>query len=408
MSKNSPTAWKLLTSNGQFGWLLAGNTAMFFGFFSTLLLRSLLAWELTGDEMALAYINLVAALCMFASSLVAGVIIDRFERRRLIMVAQLIVVAAETTVLGLLLLDQLSFTALIASAVAASIAFPFIMPSRTAMLVDAVGYGALSRANALIGGGVNVARMASPAALGFIIDANGFVLGYLLLLSLHILSLGCTVALRDYPAKGGSEHRFWQEFSDGFRYIASRGSLTMAIVFGLLPMLVVVPLQNLMVIFVDEIWGQSGTGLGIMMAAMGIGGLLGSLLTALFKEANFVLPLGVSTLALALMLSAFAYTPSFMMAALLVVGIYGCSAVSQTLVGTACQVMTEDRVRGRVTTITMMSMSLSPLATLPLAFASKNLGASSALTLTAALLALAALLIWWLSTAFRQIDSAAK
>ncbi len=408
MSQNSPTAWKLLAGNGQFRWLLAGNTAMFFGFFSTLLLRSLLAWELTGDEMALAYINLVAALCMFASSLVAGVIIDRLERRRLIIIAQLVVVAAETTVLGLLLLDQLSFSALIISAVAASTAFPFIMPARTAMLVDAVGYGPLGRANALIGGGINIARMASPAALGFLIDASGFVLGYLLLLSLHTLSLGCTVVLRQYPAKGGSDHHFWQEFSGGFRYIASRSSLAMAIVFGLLPMLVVVPLQNLMVIFVDEIWDQGGTGLGIMMAAMGIGGLLGSLLTAQLKEASFVLPLGVSTVVLAVMLLVFAYTPSFLIAALLVVGIYGCSAVAQTLVGTACQMMTEDHVRGRVTTITMMSMSLSPLATLPLAFASKQLGAGWALTITAVLLASAALLIWWLSSAFRQIDSAAN
>lgn len=407
MTQNSHSTWKLLSGNGEFRWLLAGNTAMFFGFFSTLLLRSLLAWEITGDPMALAYINMVAALCMFVASIFAGVIIDRLERRRLLIIAQLTVVVAEAIVLALLLSGQLSFAALMLSATAASVAFPFIMPARTAMLVDAVGRGPLGRANALVGGGINVARMASPAALGFLIDASGFVLGYILLLTLHIMSLGCTVVLRQYPAKGGPAKNFWQDFSEGFGYIASRRSLTMAIVFGLLPMLVVVPLQNLMVIFVDEIWAAGSSGLGIMMAAMGIGGLLGALLVTQLKKA-LVVPMAVSTLALALMLLLFAHTPSFSLAALLVVAIYGCSAISQTLVGTATQLMTEDHVRGRVTTITMMSMSLSPLATVPVAFAAKQLGADWGLSLAAAGLAIAALGIWGLSAAFRNIDALAK
>src|SRR6056300_1728565 len=74
-----------LANNRQFRWLFAGNTALFFGFFATMLLRSLLAWELTGDEMALAWINLATAVCMFAVSLVSGVIVDRCERRLMIL-----------------------------------------------------------------------------------------------------------------------------------------------------------------------------------------------------------------------------------------------------------------------------------------------------------------------------------
>jgi MFS family permease len=89
--------------NDQFRWLFMGNTALFFGFFATVLLRSLLAWELTGDEMALAYINLVTAICLFSVSLFSGAIIDRLERRQLIFIAQLVVFSAESIILYLLL-----------------------------------------------------------------------------------------------------------------------------------------------------------------------------------------------------------------------------------------------------------------------------------------------------------------
>ena len=402
---NSPDSpWKQLIENGQFRWLFAGNTAMFFGFFSTLLLRSMLAWDLTDDEMSLAYINLVTAICMFVVSLFAGVIIDRTERRALIIASQLAVFCAESMILVLLVTDQLTFGYLVLSSVVTSIAFPFIMPARTAMLVDAVGKAPLGKATALLTGGVNVARMLSPAALGFLIDIKGFVLGYMLLLSLHMISLLCTVTLRKYPAREAHTQSFFGEFIEGFAYIASNRSLCMVILFGVLPMLVLVPLQNLMVVFVDEIWNAGGSGLGIMMGSMGIGGLVGSLLMALLKEGSMLRPMVISTVLMSFFLMLFSHTPSFMFAVLLVMVIYSCSVFSQTLVQTAVQLMTADHIRGRVTTITMMSFSLSPIGTIPLAYASKHLGADWAMTIAAVLLIIATIIIWALSPAFRDID----
>jgi predicted MFS family arabinose efflux permease len=408
MQKSSHSPWKQLSDNNRFRWLFAGNTAMFFGFFSTLLLRSMLAWDLTGDEMSLAYINLVTAICMFIVSLFSGVIIDRTERRRLIVAAQLVIFCAESMILFLLITEQLTFNYLMLSAIAASVAFPFIMPARTAMLVDAVGKPPLGKATALLTGGVNVARMVSPAAVGFLIDAKGFAFGYILLLSLHLISLLCTVTLQQYPASDSDRGSFFGDLIEGFTYIIGNRNLGMVIVFGVLPMLVLVPLQNLMVVFVDEIWSAGGSGLGIMMGAMGIGGLLGSLLMALLREGSLVRPMVISTLCMTVFLLFFSHSPGFKLAVLLVMGIYGCSVFSQTLVQTAVQLMTEDHIRGRVTTITMMSFSLSPIGTIPLAYAAKHLGADWAMSIAAVLLAIAVILIWSLSPAFRSIDRQAE
>lgn|SRR5690606_34159470 len=408
MKQSSQSPWKQLSGNDQFRWLFAGNTTLFFGFFATVLLRSLLAWELTQDEMSLAYINLVSAVCMFSVSLFSGVLIDRIERRRLMSIAQTVVVCAESMILVLLITGHITFGFLLVSAMAASIAFPFIMPARTAMLVDAVGKPRLGKATALISGGVNVARMVSPALVGILADAAGIVYCYVFLISVHIASLLCTLRLRDYPAGNAAREGFLREIAKGFVYITRNRSLGLAILFGILPMLIVVPLQNLMVVFVDEVWDAGGSGLGIMMGAMGIGGLVGSLVMAMLKEGSLVKPMVIGTLFMALFLVLFSHSPIFWVAVLMVTGIYSCSVFSQTLVHTAVQMMAEDHIRGRITTITMMSFSLAPLGTIPLAYATKHIGASWAMTIAAVMLAIGVLLMWYLSASFRSIDDAAR
>lgn len=400
---------KTLLGNGQFLLLFTGNTSLFLAFAATILLRSLLAWELTQDEMSLAYINLVTAICMFVTSIFSGAAIDRFERRKLLILAQWIIFAMESVVLGLLVSGHLTFGILLMSSAAASFTFPFIMPARTAMVVEAVPRPLLGKANAVLAAGVNVARLASPAVVGVLADAVGIVYGYVYLLSLHLLSQLCSFHLApSSPPEGGGGNSFLREISDGFVYLSRNRPLALCILYGLIPNLIVVPLLNLMVVIVEEIWHRGGTGLGIMMSAMGIGGLLGSFFLAVSKGSAIVRPMVFSTLGLGVFIVAFCHSSSFPLAVILLVGAYSCSVYGQTIAHTGVQLMTDDRLRGRITTMTLMTYGLAPLATFPLAFGTKHIGAASALTISTVSMVVAALLIWRLSTSFRRIDDLAK
>lgn len=402
-----PSSWKRLRGNRQFVWLFLGNMTLFFGFAATILLRSLLAWRLTGDEMSLAWISLVSAACALSSSVVSGAIVDRFERRRLMLIAQSFVFATEAAILVLYLTGKLTFPLLLASVVAASVTFPFIMPARTAMVVDAVGRPVLGKANALMSGGVNVARMISPALVGVLAEFAGIAWGYGFLLLLHLISQVCTLRLVPNRPHADREAGLLRDVVEGFRYVGRHNALGVCIFFGMLPTLIVIPLQSLLVVFVDEIWGKGGGGLGIMMGAMGIGGLAGSVLLALSREGSLVKPLMFATLSLALFLLAFGHSPWFGLATVMLMGVFICSVYTQTLVHTAVQLMTDDRMRGRTTTVTMMSIGLTPLGTVPLAFAAKHLGAPTALTIATALLVLAVAWIWYRFPSFHLIDEAA-
>lgn len=400
--------WRQLMGNAQFRWLFAGNVAMFVGFSATILLRSLLAWQLTGDEMSLAWINLVSAGCMFVTSIFSGAVIDRFERRRLMKFAQCLILAAESTIMVLLISGHLTFGVVMLSAFAASVAFPFIMPSSTAMVVETVGRASIAKATALMSGGVNVARMVSPAVVGILADVAGMGFGYGFLIILHLFSLFCTWHLNPSQPAGFGQGAFLGEIRDGFVYLYRHKPVALCIAFGLIPTLLVVPLQHLLVVFVDQVWDQSGSGLGIMMGAMGVGGLLGSLLMALLKDGSLVRPMVASALVLGLLLLLFGHLPWFWLATLFMAAIYGCAVLNQTLVQTGVQLMTEDHMRGRITTMSLMSYGLAPLGTIPLAFGSKHIGAPWAMTIAAVLMAAAVIAMAMMSKGFRQIDEAAR
>lgn len=396
-----------LRQNGQFRWLLAGNVALFLAFAATILLRSLLAWQLTGDEVSLAVINMVAAFCMFGTSIFSGAVIDRVERRNLMFIGQWLIFGAESAVFFLFITGHLTFTALVLSAVVASCTFPFIMPARTAMLVDLVSRTQIAKATAWMSAGINVARMVSPALVGLIADLAGIAYGYVFLMVIHIFSQWCTYKLHHNPPhEDETRGAILSEIKHGFVYLHQNRPLALCILFGLIPIAVVIPLQNMMVVFVDHLWHQGGSGVGIMMGAIGFGGLLGSLFMTLKKEGSLVKPMLVSTLLMGGFLILLCQTPWFWLAVLVVIGIYSASVFTQTVVHTGVQLMTDDKLRGRITTMTTMSYGLAPLGTMPLAYASKHFGADWALGIAAGVMMLFALGFWYFLPSFRAIDQA--
>lgn len=395
--------------NTQYRWLLFSNTAHFFTFSATLLLRSLLAWELTGDEMSLAYLNMAAASCLLVASIFSGAVIDRVERRKLMLMAQVVQLSVEAGVLVLLVLGHISFGYLMFSAVVFSTMSSITSPARTAMTVQVVDRSVYGKALTMMAGGGNVARMASPAIAGLIADQAGIAYGYGVLMAIYGYTLYCTFNFQPSRSQAqGERASLLGEIREGFVYIAHHRPLAMCVLFGLLPILVVIPFQHMMVVFVDHLWQQGPSGMGIMLGATGIGGLLGSLFTVFAKDGKLARPLAIAGLLVGVFLLVFCHTPWFWAAVLLIVCVYSCSVMTQTLVQTGVQLMTEERYRGRVTTMTVMSYGLAPLGSLPLAYATKHIGPSWALTMTSLALIAAILLMWFYVPSFRKIDEATK
>lgn len=355
--------------------------------------------------MSLAYVNLAFAVPMLIFSVFGGVFSDRAERRRLALLGQAMIVLSEGFVLALLLADALQFWHILVAGALSGAVLPFSMPARTAIVYNVVGARRLGNATALSGGVANIGRVLGPVMMGFAIDFTDVSGAYVIAVALHVFAFFCLFGVRRCYAEKKQKSPFAEEIILGFRYVLERRELLVCLLFGLTPMFLAMPFQNLLVVFADEVWMVGERGLGIMMAAGGAGGVLGSLWMARRGEnpARAWLMV-VVTFLFAVFLALFAVTPVFYLALvpLIIANIF--ASAGQTLNNTAVQLLTEDAYRGRVSAMMMMTFGLMPLGVVPMAILAEIVGAETAIVIASLALMLAIVLFYAFSSRLRQMD----
>lgn len=393
----------------QFRWLFASNIAFFFAMNGQFVVRSVLAYRLTGSEFALGLINLAVALPMLIVSPFGGVIADRVEKRRLIMAGQAVLVAAELSVFVLLVLGRLEFWHLLAVVFVMGCTFPFIMPARQAIVATIVGRQGMANAMALQMGGMNAARVVGPVLAGLIIATAGVRWVYALAVVLYALAFFSMAHVSRAPAADGARSRpVFAELAGGIRYVAGTPPVRALLVLSIIPILLAMPFQALLVVFADDVWRVGAGGLGVLQAAAGLGGIAGSFWIAFVGETPRKLRLMMSTLlAFAGTLLLFALSPWFLLALPLVFFADVFASAFTTTVNTVIQLLIPDEVRGRVMSLMMMTFGLTPLGTVPVSALAEAFGAPAAVAIASAVTLGLSLGVLAASRALRAIDATA-
>ncbi len=380
--------------------------AFFFAMSGQGLVRSWLAFELTGSELALGLMGAAVAAPMLLVAPVGGVIADRLERRNLILAGQALVVATELGILLLLIAGALEFWHLLAAATLMGCVFPFIMPARQAIVVNIVGKVGLPNAMALHMGGMNASRVVGPASAGFLIGALGIEGTYIMGLGLYLVGLGCMVRVhRSHPIGVSGPLAIGEDMLDGLRYLGQQRQVAVLLLFGLVPMFLAMPFQTLLVVFATEVWDEGPTGLGILSAVAGTGGVLGSVILAWQGPTNRRLrQMMTSVLLFGSFLLLFSVSPYFLLALPLVFIANIFASIFSTVNNTAIQLIIPDHIRGRISSFLMMSFSLPLLGTLPLSAVAEIYGAPLAVGLSSLLAMGVALIFYAASPALRNLD----
>ena len=390
----------------QFRWVYASNTAFFFAMNGQFVVRSYLAFKLTDSAFALGIVNLAVALPMLVISPFGGVIADRVEKKRLIMIGQALLLLNEVVVLTLLVTNQLEFWHLLIVMFLMGCLFPFIMPARQSIVANIVGRQGLANAMALQMGGMNAARVVGPVTAGLVIAAFGLRWMYLVAVALYLVALLAMSRVdRAYPVEGQQKKSVMGDLLDGVRYVRDDPPVRILLVLSLVPIMLAMPFQALLVVFAEDVWDVGTTGLGVLQAAAGVGGILGSIYVAWKGTTPKKLRLMmVSLLAFGGTLFLFALSPWFLLALPVVLISDVFASIFNTINNTAIQVLIPDAVRGRVMSLMMMTFGLTPLGTVPISAAAQAWGAPVAVAGASALTIVFALLIYLLSGALRSID----
>jgi predicted MFS family arabinose efflux permease len=396
-----------LFSVKQFCWLFMGNVAFFFAMQGQMLTRSLLAWDLTGEATALAYINLVVAVPMIFASLLGGAITDRVERRQLIIIGQTLIAANEIFILVLLLLGKLEFWHMLCTAFVTGCAFPFIMPARMAITMAVVGPQRLQSALAFTSGAMNLNRVLGPAVMGVIIAQWSFTAAFILSSSLYFCAIACMFGIKRNHSMNREDVKkpLLVDIAHGFSYIRQNRPVLICLLFGLIPMFLAMPFQNILVMLAEEVWAVGESGVGTLMATGGVGGVIGAIW--IVKRGDSAKRLNVmlgSTLAFGIFLALFTQTSNFYYALIPLLIANTCASASQAVNNASIQLLIEDKVRGRISSFMMLSFGLTPIGVFPMALAADRAGAANAILAASLILILVVVGFFLFSKTLRDLD----
>ena len=339
-----------------------------------------LAYDLTGSAWKLGVISIGFGLPMIALAPFGGAIADRMERKRLIQLFQ----GAEALIALALAISVITETVtwyhiLVASAIHGAL-FAFMLPARQAMIPELVDRSEITNAIGLNSAGTSAIILIAPAVSGTLYELFGpaaVFLGMFVLQTAAVVFTGMVPSTRRAASRPARDVLI--EVKEGLVVIGQNKLVMVLLSMALVSTLVMLPFTQLLPVFVVEIYNREAGSLGLLSAIMGIGSLPGSLFVAhIGNRRRGVLLLATSFVAGAtlLLLASFPYYAAGA-AIMLFMGL-GASP-QRALKESLAMDSVDDRYRGRVMSVLMLSIGLVPLGVLPLGLAADNLGARSTL-----------------------------
>ena len=318
---------------------------------------------LTGSSLAVGLIGLFSAVPLVVFGLFGGVIADRMDRRRLLLMTQaclaLVSVAlAIATQTGLVSLPLLYALTAIGASVAA-----LDNPARSALAPSLVDRRQIPAAIALTQSQFQLAAIVGPALAGVVIASFGLAPAYWIDVATFGASLGAIFLMR-IPAFVAEVDRpnALRALVDGWAFLIARRLLlaTMAIDFFATFFGVA---RALMPYFADKVFHVGPEGLGLLYAAPGVGAtavVLTSGWTAHVSRRGLGILAAVAVFGVAT--AAFALVPpdAFPIALALLAVAYGADMVSTIFRHTILQLETPDALRGRLSAINLVFVAGGP------------------------------------------------
>jgi MFS family permease len=282
---------------------------------------------------------------------VTGWVADRFDRRRLIMITQSLMLLLAVALGVLVLTGVMTLPIMYGFALALGVITAFDNPARQAFVSDLVARENASNAVALNAASFNTARLIGPAVAGLLIVAIGSGWVFLANAVTFIGMLVALVLMRPHELAPRPKSRGASRLSDGFRYVAGRRDLvvifTMVFLLGAFGMNFPIFASTMALEF-----GQEADGFGLLSSVLAIGSLSGALLAARRERARMrVVVLAAGGFALASLASVFA--PTYLTYSLTLV-LIGFSVVTMlTTANGYVQTTTDPALRGRVLALYM-------------------------------------------------------
>ena len=361
-----------------------------------------LAIVMTNSPGFVGIVTFAAGLPFLVVAPFGGALIDRIDRRRLMLSCQVLafilatVLAVDVTS-GFVQPWHLPIAAFLNGSLQA-----LLIPTQQSLVPALVPRESLTNAVGLMSAGQNMTRVVGPSVAGIVIGTIGvgptFLAQAIAIAASFILVLGIMLPPRARRTAGG------RGIFDGIRLVTTRPDLRSLFLLASIPTLFVFPYIGFLNVFARDILRIGAEGLGLLMAVSGCGAVVGSLLVAAAarSEGTGRLLLGMTVLyGLPIVGVALSRTLWITLPMLFIAVMLGAAFMSGN--NALVQHRVSDDVRGRVMGAYMLTWGLMPLGSLPMGIIADRIGTPVAVAGGAIISSVLAGILGLTSSAVRDI-----
>ncbi len=372
----------------NFQLFVSGQSISLIGTWMTRLATSWLVWRLTHSPWMLGVVGFCGQIFTFILAPFAGVLIERLDRRKLLLWTQAAAAVQSLAMAGLTLAGIITIPEVIGLSILQGFINAFDMPGRQSFLIQMVeDRKDLGNAVAINSSMVNAARLVGPALAGLVIAAvgegwcfaiDGFSYGAVIL-SLALMQVK-PLEVKRHAVSLATQMREGWTYVSGFRPIR-----TILLLFAILslmgwPYMVVLP------VFASDVLHGGPHTLGLLTGASGVGALVSALSLALRKSVvglTGMIRWAAAIFGAGLILFGLSHTLWLSMVLLLFVGFGMMQGLAAS--NTVIQTLVSDEMRARVMSYyTMAFVGMAPFGSLLAGGLAHYLGAPHTVMITGA------------------------
>ena len=344
---------------------------------------SWLVYRLTGQAALLGLVVFASQSPIFLLASLGGVLADRCDPRRLLLVTQALQMVQALLMAWLTLSGRIQPWHILSLAVALGLSNAFDLPARQVLVARTVDRDDLPNAIALNSSIFHGSRVLGPAVAGLMLAVVGAGWCFLANAASFLAALA-GLALMDLPAWEPRPHvPVFAHLLEGVRFVNGHREVRLLLILLGLVCLLGMPYMVLMPIFADSILHGGASGLGLLMSASGLGAVLAAVLLARRQRTRGlekVACLGAAGTGLAL--TCFAYSRLFWLSTLLMLPVGMAMVAHMTSNNTLVMLHLPDAMRGRVMAFyAMVFTAAMPLGALIAGVAAHRIGAPNTIAL---------------------------
>jgi MFS family permease len=390
-------AWRALRHR-NFRLYFGGQSISLIGTWMTRVATSWLVYRLTGSPILLGVVSFAGQIPTFLLAPFAGVIVDRIDRRTLLVWTQALAMVQSLALASLTLSHRINIAEVLVLSVFQGLINAFDMPGRQSFMIKMVeDKSDLSNAIAINSSMVNVARLVGPSLAGMVIAVSNEGWCFLIDGISYIAVVASLLMMR--VARDAEHHQatsMLAQLREGWTYVAHFAPIRDILLLFALLSLMGWPFMVLMPIFAVQVLHGGPHTLGFLMGAVGVGSLISALALVVRRSVRGLtkmIPIAAAAFGIGLISFGLSGVLWLSMLLMLLTGFGMMQGLTAS--NTIVQTLVDERMRGRVMSYyTMAFVGMAPFGSLLAGALAHAIGAPRTVIVSGVACILGSLAFW--------------